>query len=82
MTWHGGQGAKNFRMRECIQALLAQEPPLSFSEIGERVELSRQRVQQLAVEFGFAGRVKVRGRKRMKNRGKYRMGARTKENAV
>jgi hypothetical protein len=61
-----GSGVRNVERRDRIKRLLAQKPVLNFSQIGEMVGVSRERVRQLAAEFGVtgqSGRGSLRGRR-------------------
>jgi hypothetical protein len=61
-----GSGVRNDERRDQIKRLLAQKPVLNFSQIGEMVGVSRERVRQLAAELGItgqSGRGGLRGRR-------------------
>ena len=54
-----GSGSKfNPEIRLRVRALLARKTPaLNFAEIGDLLGVSRERVRQIAKEFGVTGRI-------------------------
>lgn len=53
-----GRGVKNLAMRSRVQEMLRSKERYNFTEIGEALGVSRERVRQIAAEFGITGRVK------------------------
>lgn len=54
-----GSGVRNTELRAEVMRLLTQKKPaLTLTQIGTKVGVSRQRVHQLAKEFGETGRTK------------------------
>jgi hypothetical protein len=67
-----GSGVRNDARRAEVKRLLGQNKPvLNFTQIGEMVGVSRERVRQLAKEIGVVGRLSeggLRGQARVNGR--------------